>query len=546
MYKSYSARIGGNEGKVKYLEAILSDMKGLSKFLFDSLELFIDDRLVYRESCKNFPNLHTKNIDDFIKQYRDLIKSGNIPKHPIKESIILTQNFNVKKFEDNSVTPMWLQFHKKNFPLFSKRLSRLENFDWDHNVKTAQIFKRSNGKMYCRISVEYESENDNKKEFDLNNVAGLPLDANDMVRINNKIEELKKERNSSKKKNRNEKFKFEVNKFMHNLASEKVEDVLTSRKQRGLPEVLGVRSRDSRDILKEGNNHDLWTMLKSEKGLGKDKILSNLKHFSYDKFFKLMEEKFAQHGIAIKKKGDCIRIVDNTEEPLDKNSNIEQMSEEQNLNNTLLKFYDLIPLNMSREQYGKPKDVKDPTFVKNEDKLVFNQPIRHLFSKIGGLDMARLINSSIDKYVRPVFEIIRNFEYSYYNENIMDCSFLYNEIDPKDLKDFLYSEFGLAYALSVEFMNDNQVCRTKPKRENVKEYIDRVYERILTRYERANDTFSGKKGEEKQKYLKECYEQTKKRESMYFEYELKIAAKEYAEAAHLLTSEDLASGFLAI
>ena len=154
--KSYTAIIDGNKSKLEYLTSTLKTLQEMSDYIFSlGKEKWFDQKPLYHELRLKYPTLKSKILQQFMQEYLPIRGKKN-PKKAIKASIILDdQNFSIKLTE-NKLTSIWLKFHIKKFPLFSKYLlEKLKQVNLETQVKCCQIFMNNN-KLYCKVSLCYE------------------------------------------------------------------------------------------------------------------------------------------------------------------------------------------------------------------------------------------------------------------------------------------------------------------------------------------------------------------------------------------------------
>ena len=156
IYKNYTVRIDANTGKETVLNDILADLSKLSEHLFYNFHNLTasNQNQAYKLARESYPNVPSKIIQNYIKQYYTLKKSGKKLKKPAKPGIFLDQNF---KFviNDNKLTKYWIKFNKLYFPLMGKYLNKyVQN---ENQVHFAHIYKKQN-KIYCRLTLKVESD----------------------------------------------------------------------------------------------------------------------------------------------------------------------------------------------------------------------------------------------------------------------------------------------------------------------------------------------------------------------------------------------------
>ena len=173
-----------------------------------------------------FPDLNTKVLQNFIRLYRKRGKRPQ-PKSPINPSIYIDQAFNIKKTNETKITNYWLRFHKKNFPLFGKRiLNRISKFS---QVKLIQIYKKNNN-LYCKLCLvnplALPKENKNSKTIGCDvNFKTLVLSDNSFFSLAKLAHrKLEHKKNNSKKKNLTNFSKD----FCHKITSQMVEHLLST------------------------------------------------------------------------------------------------------------------------------------------------------------------------------------------------------------------------------------------------------------------------------------------------------------------------------
>ena len=184
--KAYTVRIGGNVGKVRYLEEVLGLIEQLSKYVFElGREAWSDQKELYHRCRVEFPSLNSKVLQNFLRFFYKPQKGKRLPKQPVRPTVVLDyQNYNLVYDETASFSNWWLRFHRKNFPLFGKSI--LERIDLD-NIKTVQLYKR-NGKLYAKLTITKEVE----EPPDGDNAVGCDINTKRLVLSNNTFHSLKR------------------------------------------------------------------------------------------------------------------------------------------------------------------------------------------------------------------------------------------------------------------------------------------------------------------------------------------------------------------
>ncbi|MFW6272718.1 MAG: hypothetical protein ACOC2U_02925, partial [bacterium] len=148
-----------------------------------------------------FPMLNSKVVQNFLRQ--KYFKAKTKAKKPIKPSLIVdSQSFNIRIFEDNSVSWFWLRLFRRNFPLLGKYL--VDKIEDPTKIKQIEIYEKGN-KLYCKLIYVVEIiEKPLSKEgtaLDLN-VKKLVLDTNDFLDVS-RLMHRKLEHKKNKMKSRN-------------------------------------------------------------------------------------------------------------------------------------------------------------------------------------------------------------------------------------------------------------------------------------------------------------------------------------------------------
>jgi len=191
--KSYTCKISGNIEKVKFLEETLEIIEDLSWVVFTlgtkySKNWWFNQKHLYH-FCRNmFPELNSKILQNFLSLYKPKGKR-KLPKFkPIKPAIFVDQTFDIKINDSNSLTNYWLRFSSRNFPLFGKTI--LDKIKDPTNVKLVQIFKKSNGQLYCKLSYVKKLE-EPTTIANPNKIIGLDVNTKRIVLSNNKFYKTK-------------------------------------------------------------------------------------------------------------------------------------------------------------------------------------------------------------------------------------------------------------------------------------------------------------------------------------------------------------------
>ena len=223
--KSFTVRIDGNKSKLDYLHQQLSEIQKMSDFAFNQGKDMWDYHMPLYHACrKQFPNLNSKVIMNFIRLHFTTPNWKMKPEKPPKASIIIDyQSCGLKIDDETKLSNYCIRFHRLNFPLFGRR--RLEKISDVKNLKMIQIFKRKN-KLYCKLTVSKEVVDFAKPNKD-SKVIGLDVNAKRIVLSNNdfyylrryyhrKIEHYK---NNQKKRNLNNYTKDVLHKLSTEIAN---------------------------------------------------------------------------------------------------------------------------------------------------------------------------------------------------------------------------------------------------------------------------------------------------------------------------------------
>ena len=188
--KSYTCKISGNIEKVKFLEETLEIIEDLSWVVFTlgtkySHNWWKNQKQLYHYCRNMFPELNSKILQNFISLYQPKGKKP-LPKFkPIKSAIIVDyQSFDLMINNSNSLTNYWLRFSRKNFPLLGKGI--LEKVKDPSKVKLVQIYKKSNGQLYCKLSYVEELVEPTINSIP-NKIIGLDVNTKRIVLSNNKF-----------------------------------------------------------------------------------------------------------------------------------------------------------------------------------------------------------------------------------------------------------------------------------------------------------------------------------------------------------------------
>lgn len=153
--KSYICLVFGSLNKVSYIQEQLKIINELSWYIFNLKQRFgikiwwFNQKMLYHQCRRFFPELNSKIVQNFIRYNYSIKKGMNLPKQPVKSTIILDfQNFSIDSSNKTKYTNYWLKFHRKYFPLFGKKILQKINFD---KIKLVQIYKKNN-KLYCKMS----------------------------------------------------------------------------------------------------------------------------------------------------------------------------------------------------------------------------------------------------------------------------------------------------------------------------------------------------------------------------------------------------------
>lgn len=224
--KSYTAVITGNAGKESNLIFMLSIIEKMSEYVFSlGKDKWFDQKTLYHDCRKQFPELNSKILQQFLKLYKPVGKK-KLPKRPVSAMIILdNQTFDLTFNPDNKYTNYWLRFGRRNYPLKGKRiLSRIKDVS---GVKEARIFSRKN-KLYCKLTYVEERPD---IVTDPAKSTGLDLNTKRIATSDNKIYSMKRwfHRKSEYRKNKGKRNINNYTKnFVHSLANKIIDDLISS------------------------------------------------------------------------------------------------------------------------------------------------------------------------------------------------------------------------------------------------------------------------------------------------------------------------------
>ena len=186
--KSYTCKIYGNSNKVDYLETTLDQIDQLSWYTFELGNQFgkhwwlkSNEKRLYRQCRKMFPELNSKILQKFLRLHFTMINNKMKPRKPPKSSILVDyQNFNIINDPNTKVTNLWLRFSRRNFPLFGKYLfTKISDFN---KIKLIQIFRKQ-GRLYCKLSYVQEV----LKPTGFKNPVGLDFNTKNIVLSDNQF-----------------------------------------------------------------------------------------------------------------------------------------------------------------------------------------------------------------------------------------------------------------------------------------------------------------------------------------------------------------------
>lgn len=246
--KSFTCRIQANPGKERYIHDRLNGIARVSKFAFDLGEKsWRDFNALYAKCRKEFPEVHSKHLQQFIRGYKPSGKKALPKDHPLPPALFLdNQNFTITRSDKTVYTGWWLRFGRKEFPLRGKRI--LERMDAYGAPSSVRIFRKK-GKLWCTVSVSV------KRPVlplgDLENSTGLDLNASCMVTSDNKFYSTKKmlhvkQEHRSNKMSGRSLANFTRN-YVHTLTKTIVSDlVFQGRDVLVLEDLKGLRRSSSR------------------------------------------------------------------------------------------------------------------------------------------------------------------------------------------------------------------------------------------------------------------------------------------------------------
>ena len=257
--KSFTVLISGNQNKINYLKSCITSLQNLSGFVFSlgKVKWSEDFNSLYKICREKFPELNSKVLQSFLRNYYCFQKGKKLPKKIVNASILIdTQSFNLKYNSNTKLSNYWIKFHRKRFPLFGKRI--LDKFKNDLQFcKLVQIFER-NKKLYCKLSIVKEITEPNGSTIPSRTV-GLDINTARIVLSNNKFyltkqlkhRKLERYKNNQKKRNLNNYTKN----YVHNLTSQIVKTLFTNGSEvLVLEDLKNLRTNCTEKIKHKGNS----------------------------------------------------------------------------------------------------------------------------------------------------------------------------------------------------------------------------------------------------------------------------------------------------
>jgi len=230
LIKSYTARIDANASKDGNILFILSKLNEVSEYVFNlGKDKWFNQKEIYHQCRKEFPELHSKILQQFLKLYCPIGKK-KLPKNVIKSVIILdNQTFDLKLDTETKFTNYWLRFGRKNYPLRGKNiLSRIKDISC---VQECRIYLRKK-RVYCKLT--YVEEKD-KIVLNPGKSTGIDINVKQLVSSDNKFYSTKKlfHRKQEHKKNRmkhRDTMNFTKD-FVHKLTTLIVSDLIRNEQE---------------------------------------------------------------------------------------------------------------------------------------------------------------------------------------------------------------------------------------------------------------------------------------------------------------------------
>ena len=264
VHRSYTCRIVANPGKEDFIKSALLELKALSEHVFSlGKERWADQNTLYAECRKKFPTLNSKQLQNFIREYKPAGKRKAPKDHAIPAAIFVDQKFKLNYSDETEYTNWWLRFNRINFPLRGKKnLERLQNGGTPVHIRVSE----KNGKIWCKIVTKLTVQE--KTKIDPENSTGLDVNTACLATSDNTFYSTKRmlhaqqEHRKNKMKHRN--LANHTRDFVHKLTTRIADDLVSKgRDVLVLEDLTGLRRSKSRKLgtsYKRGVNHTVNSM----------------------------------------------------------------------------------------------------------------------------------------------------------------------------------------------------------------------------------------------------------------------------------------------
>lgn len=250
IYKAFTCRIQGNPGKEDFLKSSIQRIADLSAYVFSlGKERWGDQKSLYHECRAKFPDIHSKHLQQFLKEYMPKGKRNSPKEKPLPPALILDcQNFVLNKTDATKYTNWWLRFRRINFPLRGKEI--LERMSRNGDPVSVKITLKD-GKLWCSVSTSIETAD--KAVTDFSNSTGVDINSTCLVSSENsfystkRMLHVKREHRKNKMKGRN--LKNQTRDAIHKLTRKLVSDlVVKGRDVLVLEDLKNLRRSSSKKL----------------------------------------------------------------------------------------------------------------------------------------------------------------------------------------------------------------------------------------------------------------------------------------------------------